>query len=536
VKSDVFFILQCFQTLVELQFSLKIKSVQTDWGGEYCKLNKFFQTIGIHYRLICPHTHEQNGIVKRCHRHIVETGLTLLGQCSAPLRFWNYAFESSVYLINRMPTLVLQNISSFECLFRRTPDYNFLRTFGCFCFPSLRPYHAHKLDFRSSPCVFLGYSSSHLGYHCLDLESDRIYVSYHVRFHENVFPFAKFEHVTSSPVPPTQPTYLPSFNPPPCFQPTTYQIGPNNNSILPSAAPHLTTLLPIDSTTPSSQSHTTILSPYACLSNDNCAGTGSPSLDAHVLRSAVVEQPGSAADHRSSAAASPVSAVRTSPSTASLASLQLYVDLSLYPLQHLPITGHTSPCPAARQHPMVLRPRQPKTTLSTATAATSAVSFSQVVSLPSHEPFVFNDANRYEAWHSAMCEEIQALRANKTWTLVSFHPSMNVVGSRWVYKIKHKSDGSIERYKVCLVARGFTQQEGIDYSETFSPVIKQAIVRLVFSIVVSCGWKIHQLNIHNAFLNGVLDEEVYMKQPPGFVDYALPSHVCRLHKSLYGLK
>jgi histone deacetylase 1/2 len=146
-KSDVFSTFQCFQTLVERQFSLKIKSVQTDWGGEYHKLNKFFQTIGIHHRLICLHTHEQNSIVKRRHRHIVETGLTLLGQCSAPLRFWNYDFESLVYLINRMPTLVLQNKYLFECLFRRPPNYNFLRIFGCLCFPFLRPYHAHKLDF-----------------------------------------------------------------------------------------------------------------------------------------------------------------------------------------------------------------------------------------------------------------------------------------------------------------------------------------------------------------------------------------------------
>jgi len=136
----------------------------------------------------------------------------------------------------------------------------------------------------------------------------------------------------------------------------------------------------------------------------------------------------------------------------------------------------------------------------------------------------------------AMHEKIQVLRANRTWTLVPFHPSMNVIGSRWVYKIKHKSDGSIEWYKVRLVARGFIQQEGIDYSETFNPVIKQATVRLVFSIVVLCGWKIHQLDIHNAFLNGVLDEEVYMKQPPGFVDSALPSDLCCLHISLYGLK
>jgi hypothetical protein len=113
---------------------------------------------------------------------------------------------------------------------------------------------------------------------------------------------------------------------------------------------------------------------------------------------------------------------------------------------------------------------------------------------------------------------------------------MNVVGSWWAYRIKHRVDGNIERYKACLVARGFTQEEGIDYFETFSLVIKQVTVRLVFSILVSRDWKNHQLDIYNAFLNGILDEEVYMKQPSGFVDSALPSHVCRLHKSLYGLK
>jgi len=83
-KSDVYSVFHQFQTLVERQFSLKIKSVQTDWGGEYRKLSIFFQTVGIHHRLICPHTHEQNSTVERRHRHIVETGLTLLGQCKTP--------------------------------------------------------------------------------------------------------------------------------------------------------------------------------------------------------------------------------------------------------------------------------------------------------------------------------------------------------------------------------------------------------------------------------------------------------------------
>jgi len=147
-KSYVYSIFRQFETLVERQFSLKIKSVQTDWGGEYHKLSTFFQTIGIHHRPICPHTHEQNETVERCHRHTVKTGLTLLGQYKAPFCFWNYAFDTSVYLINRIPTLVLDNRSPFDCLFQRSPDYHFLHTFGSLCFPFLHPLLLSSSSFR----------------------------------------------------------------------------------------------------------------------------------------------------------------------------------------------------------------------------------------------------------------------------------------------------------------------------------------------------------------------------------------------------
>ena len=189
IKFDVFNVFHQFQVFVERQFSRKIKYVQTNWGGEYHKLNSFFKTIGIHHHLICPHIHEQNDIVERHHRHIVKTSLTLLGHCKTPLKLWNYAFETSIYLINCMSTPVLRNKSPFECLFHQPPNYAFLCVFGCLCFPFLRPYNVHKLDYRSTPCMFLGYSSSHLGYRYLDLSSNCIYISHHVQFHEQSFPF-----------------------------------------------------------------------------------------------------------------------------------------------------------------------------------------------------------------------------------------------------------------------------------------------------------------------------------------------------------
>ena len=112
----------------------------------------------------------------------------------------------------------------------------------------------------------------------------------------------------------------------------------------------------------------------------------------------------------------------------------------------------------------------------------------------------------------------------------------NLIDCKWVYRIKKKSDGTIDRYKARLVAKGFKQMYGIDYEHTFSPVVKAATIRLVLSIAVSRGWSLRQLDVQNVFLHGVLEEEVYMKQPPGFEDKDAPSYVCKLDKALYGLK
>ena len=135
-----------------------------------------------------------------------------------------------------------------------------------------------------------------------------------------------------------------------------------------------------------------------------------------------------------------------------------------------------------------------------------------------------------------MEQEFHALLRNKTLTLVPPPPRVNVIDSKWVFKVKKHSDGSIERYKARLVARGFRQRHGLDYEDTFSPVVKPTTIRLLLSIAVSRGWSLRQLDVHNAFLHGFLEEEVYMKQPPGFSDPDRPDYICRLFKALYGLK
>jgi len=133
-----------------------------------------------------------------------------------------------------------------------------------------------------------------------------------------------------------------------------------------------------------------------------------------------------------------------------------------------------------------------------------------------------------------MAEEIAALERTGTWDLVPLPPHVTPITCKWVYKVKTRSDGSLERYKARLVARGFQQEQGRDYEETFAPVAHMTTVRTLLAVASVRQWSISQLDVKNAFLNGELREEVYMQPPPG---YSVPDGlVCRLRRSLYGLK
>lgn len=151
-------------------------------------------------------------------------------------------------------------------------------------------------------------------------------------------------------------------------------------------------------------------------------------------------------------------------------------------------------------------------------------------------PTTWQQATKHPLWRKAMYDEFNYTTQNRTWDLVETTRHMNTIGCRWVFTIKYNPDGSIDRYKARIKAKGFHQKPGVDYEDTFSLVIKYTTIRLVLGLAINKDCPIRQIDVNTAFLQGHLDEEVFMCQPPGFQDADRPTHSCRLQKALYGLK
>ncbi|PKU60575.1 Retrovirus-related Pol polyprotein from transposon TNT 1-94 [Dendrobium catenatum] len=448
-KSFVYNVFKQFITFIENQTNRRIKALRTDNGTEFVnhQMNELLRSNGIRHQLSYPYTPEQNGVVERKNRHILETTRSLLHRASIPHSFWPEASSTAVYLINRMPSPNTQNKSPLQLMFNISPEYKHLRTFGCECFPLLTKHEHNKLQPKSCPFVFMGYSDVHKGYKCINKDSQSIVISHNVTFLEDSFPF-KTNH--SSP-----------------------QLKINE--------PPFTMLLP------------TSKASKACLHH-------------------IVSPP-------------QISAPLRSPSPPSL--ILVSTAATDHPSNH----HQQQTIPPPHKHPMVTRTQtgsiKPPRRLNLLTLRSSS---------PESDPTNFKDASKHHEWRQAMTEEFTALQQQGTWQLVPPPLKEPILGCKWTFRKKFNSDGSIAPFKARLVAQGNQQEHDIDFGETFSPVSKLPTIRVLFTIALSHGWPVQQLDVSNAFLHGLLTDTVYMSQPRGFVNHNYPNYVCRLQKLIYGLR
>ncbi|KAE8658547.1 hypothetical protein F3Y22_tig00116971pilonHSYRG00774 [Hibiscus syriacus] len=434
-KSQALYAFKLFQRLILVQFNKEIKEVWGAWGGEFRPFTKVLQELGIHHRLTCPHTSQQNGIVEHKHRQIVEMALTLLSQASLPLKYWSYVVVTAVYLINKLPTKVLHGSTPFSKLFGKNPGYE----------------HLH----RATRGIFIPGTGG------------RIFIYRHVKFDEGtqrltcaLSPTLLHENLGSDPTG-TSVSSIPVEN---SYDNMEQQnIMPKNSGVHTHSSDDLQII------------HVT----------ENSAASSSDSL-------------------QESSTSVPTEAATTSTVYGPLPSMSN--------IHHM----------VTRSKVSIFKPK----------------AFSVHSLINGDKPVSIQQVLLSPIWKEVVMIEYNALVQNGTTRLVLIPHGQTAIGCKWLFRIKKNEDGSVARHKARLVAKGFTQVPGKDFHDTFSPVIKPSTVKVIFSLAVTHGWKLRQVDVNNTFLNGELNEEMHMMQLPGFEKSTVDGSqlVCKLEKALYSLK
>ena len=511
--------------LASRQFQTQVKRIRSDNGTEFVAMDSYFRSQGIIHETSCVATPQQNGRVERKHRHILNVARALRFQGNLPIEFWGECVLTAAYLINRTPSSILNGSTPYEKLHATAPDYAHLKVFGSLCYAHNLAHKGDKFASRSRKCIFVGYPYGKKAWRLYDLEKCEFFVSRDVKFYEDEFPFVRHTETFSG-------TNLDEEEEALWASPGLIM----EEEIRP--IPPLPLKSPVSSPSPlQNQPHDSV----ATTSSTETESSSPPEIDTNQIPTP------SSSTNESDSAASSSSSSHATPSN----SLSQPIDPApvVLTLPENPLRRSTRPRTQPTRlkeyvtntaHTRLLDPSMGKSLYPirnyVGCTRFSATHQAFLVAITvADEPRSFKQAMQTKVWKNAMGSEIDALEENGTWTIEDLPPGKRAIGSKWVYKIKHNADGTIERYKARLVALGNKQIEGVDYGETFAPVAKMETVRLFLEVAAGKDWSVHQMDVHNAFLHGDLDEEVYMKPPPGFYTTD-DKKVCRLRKSLYGLK
>nr|KAJ0191767.1 hypothetical protein LSAT_V11C800422600 [Lactuca sativa] len=405
------------------------------------------------------------------------------------MELWRESID--IFLI--MPTSVLNGSSPYELIFKKVLVFDHLRVFGCLCFASKQNI-SDKLSERAEKCILLGYCFDKKAYKLLSLDTNTSFVSRDVKFYESVFPYKlKSTNVDS---------FLNSSGPSDLF---SYDVFNTNEYINDSIG--------LDELRVESQLDGT----DATINLDDISS-------------------GESVNHGGEAMVPPTSSSVPSSSSVSEEISQSILTPSVEQSVGASRTRRESYMPVKFADYVVEGKYKYGIERSINCSYLDHETKCFISNLnKSIEPKDYKEALSDPNWVRAMNEEMKALHRNHTWEITNLPKNRKPIGCKWVFKIKYKSNGEVERYKARLVAKGYNQREGIDFEETFSPVAKIVTVRIVISLSVHNSWPLYQLDINNAFLYGDLTEDVYMSLPPGYYSNS-DSRVCKLTKSLYGLK
>ncbi|PRQ26842.1 putative RNA-directed DNA polymerase [Rosa chinensis] len=543
-KSDVFGMFTEFHKMVATQYQQSIRVFQSDNGGEFVNgpMIEFCRSHGIRHQTSNSYTPQQNGLAERKNRQLI---------MNVPRSYWGEAVKSAAYLINRTPSRVIEFQNPHQKLHTllTIPSMPNLepRVFGCTAYVHIPKPQRSKLDPRARKCIFVGYAEFKKGYRCYDPLTGTIHVSLDIVFRESEPYYSKGVSASS-------------------LQEEKDCEGNHRDSLFEEfeELEALESRFGVGNSSTKADNETEIEIEARAVENaqEDVLTGGGPTSNKDAAETEKEEAVGPSTCETEKAECEIEKEEAEGPSTYETekeeavgpSGCEIIKDAANRPVFSSnggPVEGPVGSPPAK------IAKKLPADTIICQIGQMQHSSIPKVKTLQwiliyqSSSPFLHpqlknllrmfllsvQDALADPKWTQAMNEELEALQKNLTWDVVTMPVGKKTVGCRWVFTVKLKADGSIDRYKARLVAKGYTQRYGIDYEETFAPVAMINTVRILISLAATKDWPLHQFDVKNAFLNGNLEEEVYMDMPPGVKNMPCDTgKVCKLKKSLYGLK
>lgn len=502
-----------FKNFVEKQTGLPILCLRSDNGKEYVnsRLSSYLKKEGIAHQLTVPYCPEQNSVAERLNLTLFNKVRCMLQEAGLGQCFWGEALMVATYVKNRSPTVALNGRIPEEVWTGSKVDLSHLRVFGCKAYALVPSVKRKKLDARSKQYIFVGYSETTKGYRLADPSDPRkVILSRDVKFLEDQF----FTPQHSNNVPDSNSCdnngMINLYN-------NELNIHSNNNlNVYNDNFIHGLQNHELNNSNFNDDISNEVMENNE-LNNNN--ENVSENNNSHVLsdegnRSDFTDEWNTGSDQESSD------------------------DCSAGAVGEEPVTSPRAA--SSRGEGLAAESRPVRSTRAVPPKRYDDYDLSMLAqTVLEDEPQSYDEAmasRHRDEWLSSMKSEYNSLINNDVWKLVDRPKNRNVIKCKWVYRVKCDSSGNFQKYKARLVARGFTQKYGIDYTDTFSPVVRHSTMRLLFSLANEYDLNIDHIDVNTAFLNGELNETIYMEQPEGFHDDKNKDKVCLLQRSIYGLK
>ncbi|GJY56895.1 retrovirus-related pol polyprotein from transposon TNT 1-94 [Tanacetum coccineum] len=479
-----------FLTLVQRGLHAQVRTVRTDKGTEFLNktLHAYFAKEGIRHETSTARTPEQNGVVERRNRTLVEAARTMLSAAKVPLFFWAEAIATTCFTQNRSLVIPRHEKTPYHIINGRKPSVKFFHIFGSLCYIVRDGENLDKMKEKGDACIFVGYSTQSRAYRVFNKRTRIIVETIHVNFDE--LPQMASDHSDVDELLNGTTLVVSKYS--------AVHAADDPNKRQHHNTTHSSTTTVVADAPPLNIIQEKTNNEYVQVDDDEFV---------NIFSTPVQERGETSSRHVDSS------------------NMHTFY-------QHHPSGQHWT-----KDHPLeqvIGNPSQSIRTIRQLEIDGEMCTFALTVSQT--KPKNIKEAMANSVWIEAMQEELHQFDRLDVWKLVDRRLCKNVINLKWLWKNKRDEENTIIRNKSRLVAKGYAQKEGIDFKESFAPVARLEAVRLFIAYAAHKSFTVYQMDVKTTFLYGPLKEEVYVNQPDGFVDPYHPDKVYRLKKALYGLK